>query len=364
MLTADELRRYSRQIVLPELGVEGQERLSAAKVIVVGAGGLGSPVALYLAAAGVGHIGLVDHDVVDVSNLHRQILHSTGGVGASKTASAAASIRELNPHVRVERFDERLTLDRARTLFPGFDLVIDGSDNYPARYAINDACAALQTPWVYGSVERFAGQVSVFSWGDGPCYRCVFPHPPEPGSTQSCEEIGVLGAVPGVIGSLQAVEAMKCLLKIGEPMAGRLLQIDFLRWTTSVIRVKRRPDCAACGAKRVDRSPAKSDAPAARENIQPAELAAERGGVLLLDVRERWEWNVSRIEGAVLIPMSELESRVESIDRSRPIVVYCHHGVRSVTAAAWMRELGMDASSLVGGIDRWSREIDSSVPRY
>ena len=366
MLTAAELVRYSRQLVLPEVGVAGQERLRNAKVLVVGAGGLGSPAALYLAAAGVGTIGLVDDDAVEISNLHRQILHGSRDVGRKKTESAAESLQRLNPLVHVRTHTERLDRERAMTLFPEYDVMVDGSDNYQARYAISDASAQLGKLWIYGSVERFSGQVSVFGAADGPCYRCLFPEAPAPGSSASCEEIGVLGAVPGVIGSLQALEALKCLLGVGEPLIGRLLQIDFDSATTHIIRFDRRDDCAGCGLRsKVESAPRVESV--FDMNIQPTELAnrlTAGSEFQLLDIREPWEWSLGRIGEPLLLQMGELERRLETLDQSRELIVYCHHGTRSGVAVEWLRARGFHARNLAGGIDRWSREIDPSVPRY
>lgn len=368
MLTPAELARYNRQLLLPELGLEGQERLRDARVLVVGAGGLGSPVALYLAAAGVGTIGILDDDELDVGNLHRQVLHRTADVGRSKAESASDALRRLNPHVVVRTHRERLDASRATTLIADYDLVVDGSDNYPTRYAINDACAVLGKVWIYGSVERYSGQVSTFGAPDGPCYRCIFPDAPAPGATASCEEIGVLGAVPGVVGSLQATEALKWIVGIGEPLVGRLLQLDLLRGQMSVIQFGKRPGCAACG-----RAPSSiSPGPLAYDDevpfdIQPEDLAAHLRRAkkpALLDVRERWEWELARISEAQLLPIGELEAQADSLDTTRELVVYCHSGVRSRMAVSWLRMRGFRARNLAGGIDRWSRDVDPSVPRY
>ena len=369
MLTAAELSRYERQLVLPEIGLGGQERLQRAKVLIVGAGGLGSPVALYLAAAGVGVIGIVDNDSVEISNLHRQILHGTPDIGREKAASGADALQRLNPHVRVQTFHERLTRTRAESLFHEYDVVVDGSDNYATRYAINDACAKLRKVWVYGSVERFSGQVSVFGTPTGPCYRCVFPDPPAPGSTSSCEEIGVLGAVPGVIGSLQAVETLKVILGVGEPLVGRLLQLDLGSANFRIIHIERRADCAcSMGAVTSDNGASRADDDTeVAPDIEPGELARrlqEPGSFQLLDIREPWEWSLAQIGKPQLVAMNELPTALESLDRARELIVYCHHGVRSVVAAEWLRANGFRARSLAGGIDRWSREIDPSVRRY
>ena len=367
MLTNAELSRYARQVVLPEVGLRGQEALRAASVLVIGAGGLGSPAALYLAAAGVGRIGLLDDDAVELSNLHRQILHRTADIGRPKAQSGADALRGLNDRTAVDAHEVRLTARNAGTLFEAYDVVVDGSDNYPTRYVINDTCAALGTPWVYGSVERFAGQVSVFGAADGPCYRCLFPEPPAPGSSPSCEEIGVLGAVPGVVGSLQAVEALKLLLHIGEPLVGRLLQLDLLSMASQIVAFDRRPGCPACGASA--REPARADDGNAQGSaeVSPAELAERLRapqGPVLLDVREPWEVEISRLPSARHIPMNELPGALDSLERSRETVVYCHHGTRSGLVAQWLRQQGFRARNLTGGIDRWSREVDPGVPRY
>lgn len=367
MLSPDELARYQRQILLPELGAEGQERLRDASALVVGAGGLGSPVLFYLAAAGVGTLGIVDSDSVEQHNLHRQILHGTRDIGRAKTASAADTIAQLNPHVRIQQHAERLDAARARTLVSEYDLVIDGSDNFATRYAINDACAGAGTPWVYGSVERFSGQVSVFGAPDGPCYRCVYPAAPTPGSTASCEEIGVLGAIPGVIGSLQATEALKWITGIGAPLVGRLLQLDLLRGNSRWVRVHRDPACPACGnARRSVPVDAERDA-LPPFDVEPRELStrlSEMPRLQLLDIREPWEVSRAGIAGARVLPMGEIEEKLDLLDRNAELIVFCHHGVRSRAATDWLRGQGFRARNLAGGIDRWSREIDPTVPRY
>jgi sulfur-carrier protein adenylyltransferase/sulfurtransferase len=371
MLSAAELSRYARQLVLPEVGIEGQERLQRARVLIVGAGGLGSPAAQYLAAAGVGEVGIVDDDAVEISNLHRQVLHATSDIGREKTRSAGDAITRLNPHVRVHAHQERLTRARAESLFADYDVVVDGSDNYVTRYAINDACAALNKVWVYGSVERFSGQVSVFGATGGPCYRCLFPEPPAPGSAASCEEIGVLGAVPGVIGSLQAVETLKLILGIGEPLIGRLLQWDLMSANVRVIRFDRRPECPGCshGGAENGKGDARPKADSTdMSDIEPRELAhrLEQGvaSFVLLDIREPWEWAVAEIGKSQRLPMNQLPQALEDLDQARELIVYCHHGTRSGMAAEWLRAQGFRARNLAGGIDRWSREVDPSVPRY
>jgi adenylyltransferase/sulfurtransferase len=372
MLSAAELSRYSRQLTLPEVGVAGQERLQRARVLIVGAGGLGSPAAIYLAASGVGTIGIVDSDTVEMSNLHRQILHTTRDVGRAKVESARDALADLNPGVRITTYAERLSAPRARALCAEYDLVVDGSDNYVTRYALNDACAALGVPWVYGSVERFSGQVAVFTAPTGPCYRCVFPEAPAPGSTPACDEIGVLGAVPGVIGSLQATEALKHLLGIGDAMRGRLVQLDLLRGATQVVDIEADPECPACrrGASRaadLTAAGGTNDTAHRMTDIEPVELArritaGERP--LLIDVREPWEVEGAPMDRAELIPMSELPASVDRLPRDREIVVLCHHGVRSHMVAEWLRAQGIRAVNLSGGIDRWSRDVDPAIARY
>ncbi len=367
MLTPAELSRYSRQLTLPELGVAGQQRLRSSSVLVVGAGGLGSPAAMYLAAAGVGRLGIVDDDTVEPSNLHRQIVHTTGDIGRAKTASATDSLLRLNPEVRVKPHRLRLDQANAVALISDYDLVVDGSDNYATRYAVNDACASLGKVWVYGSVERYSGQLSVFGADGGPCYRCVYPEPPAPGTTASCEEIGVLGAVPGVIGSMQAVESLKWLAGIGEPLVGRLMQFDFRNGAIHIVRVERRAGCAACG--KADRPAVAVRGPGVEiaSDIDPTALATSlrhADAPTLLDVRDPWEWAVARIGESRLLPLSELENSVDTLDPSQPLVVYCHHGSRSGLAAEWLRTRGFSARNLAGGIDRWSREVDPMVPRY
>ena len=342
--------------------------MRAARVLVVGAGGLGSPAALYLAAAGVGTLGLLDSDRVELSNLHRQVLHGTADVEREKTASAAESLSALNPHTTVRQHQERLTAQNAEKILNDYDVVIDGSDNFSTRYAVNDACARLDIPWAYGSVERFSGQLSFFPGAAGPCYRCLFAEAPAPGSTASCDEIGVLGVLPGLIGIMQATEAMKWLLGIGEPLVGRLASLDVRTMQMTTVEFGRDPSCRTCG-----RPASRGKAPSIEESVgeslhlEPLAVAGmmkQGSDIQLLDVREPWEHELARIEPASLVPMNELPRRLGSLDRSRAIVVYCHHGVRSDMAAEWLRSQGYPARNLAGGIDRWSREVDPSIPRY
>ncbi len=366
MLSQAELARYQRQVLLPEIGLAGQERLKRSRVLIVGAGGLGSPAALYLAGAGVGTIGIVDSDAVEPSNLHRQILHGAEDVGRAKTDSAAASMRRLNPAIDVRVHPVRIDTSNARALIADYDVVVDGSDNFAARYAVNDACAALGKPWVYGSVERFAGQVSVFGLADGPCYRCIFPEAPAAGTAPACDEIGVLGAVPGIVGTWQALETLKLLLGIGSPLAGRMLHLDLLRGDTRWIRFDRRPDCAACGM-RDDEEPDMTDAAELPPfNIEPADVPERvaTGGVRLIDVREPWEVQRASISGATLVPMRTIEAGVGALDRAEELIVFCHHGSRRRAVTDWLRGQGFRARNMDGGIDRWSREVDPAVPRY
>jgi molybdopterin/thiamine biosynthesis adenylyltransferase/rhodanese-related sulfurtransferase len=373
-LDSQELTRYARQIRLPQVGASGQATLKNASVLIVGAGGLGSPAAMYLAAAGVGRLGIADGDVVDISNLQRQILYGTEDVGADKTAAAAETLRSINPHVAVERIPERLTSANALDVIARFDVVIDGTDNFPTRYLLSDACVLANIPLVYGSVDRFDGQVSVFAANGGPCYRCLFPDPPEPGSVDNCAVAGVLGVLPGLVGTAQATEALKLLLGIGEPLIGRLLMIDALRMRFRSIGVERDPNCPACGTHEItqliDYDAFCAGTPAVNDiaTITPRELGDllnSGHSITLIDVREPHEWNYARIAGARLIPLGALDGSINTIDRDGDVVVYCHHGMRSEMAAYALRDAGVRrVRNLVGGIDRWSREVDPTVPRY
>ena len=373
-----ELIRYSRHLVLPQVGLEGQSRLRHARVLLVGAGGLGSPAALYLVAAGVGTVGLVDSDVVDPSNLQRQVLHGTGMVGVSKLASARARLADLNPHVQLETIETRLTAANGLEILRGWDLVLDGSDNFPTRYLVNDACVLLGIPNVYGAVLRFDGQVSVFDATRGPCYRCLYREPPPPELVPSCAEGGVLGVLPGVIGSLQALEAIKLVTGAGTPLIGRLLLFDGLKLRFREIELSRDPDCAVCGPHPTVKGlvdyeafcgvGARVEGKEAVMEIRATELRAARAhnpSLLLLDVREPFEWGIAHIEGARLIPLGELPARVRELDGHAEIVTYCHHGVRSRNAVEILRAAGFpDVRSLAGGIDAWSTEVDRGIARY
>jgi len=372
-----QLQRYARHLTLPEFGLAGQERLAGARVLLVGAGGLGSPAALYLAAAGVGTLGIVDDDVVDVSNLQRQVLHGTAALGMPKTASAAARLADLNPEVHVEAHQERLDRAGARALVRRYDLVLDGSDNFPTRYLVNDACVLERRPLVYGSIYRFEGQVSLFGAPDGPCYRCLFAEPPAPELVPSCADAGVLGVLPGIVGSLQALEAIKWLTGIGTPMVGRLLLFDALRMSFREIAIRRDPDCAICGdhptvTELVDYDAFCGVTPfgAAGEaaEVDAPTLARELAGgnaPLLLDVREPWEFDIAHLDGAVLVPLGELPARLAELPARAGVVTICHHGVRSATAAALLRRAGFArVRSLAGGVDAWAAAIDPAMRRY
>ena len=377
-LSHEELIRYSRHLVLPAIGLEGQQRLKAARVLVVGAGGLGSPAALYLAAAGVGTLGLVDWDVVDRSNLQRQILHGTDMVGRPKLDSARARIADLNPHVQLVTIAARLTSANALDILRDWDVVLDGSDNFPTRYLVNDACVLLGRPNVYGAVLRFEGQVSVFDARQGPCYRCLFREPPPPALVPSCAEGGVLGALPGIIGSLQALEAIKLVTGAGASLVGRLLLFDGLKLQFREIALTKDPDCAVCGPHPTVRRLIDYDAFCGvgaagggmmdEREIGPVALRDERRrnpDLLLLDVREPFEWDIAHLEGARLIPLGQLPARLGELDGHADIVAYCHHGMRSLQAVEMLRAAGFSkVRSLDGGIDAWAREVEPNLPRY
>ncbi len=390
-LSPAELARYSRHILLPGVGVEGQRKLAAAKVLVVGAGGLGSPAALYLAAAGVGTIGIADFDKVEAHNLQRQILHDTASIGHPKVESAAARLAALNPHTRIVRHPEGATAANALRLFAGYDIVVDGTDNFPTRYLNNDAAVLARRPLVYGSIFQFEGQVSVFDPSRGaPCYRCLFPEPPPPGSVPNCGEAGVLGALCGTIGSLQALEAIKLILGIGEPLHGRLVVFDALAHRFRTLNVRRDPACPLCSTSPTIRelrpeayafgcaTPAAADhAPAAGADTadgDPApfeiDVATARawlaaGDAALLDVREPHEHAICQIRGSRLLPMREVPASLDTLPRDRKLLVLCHHGARSARVTQFLRANGFArAINIRGGIDAWAAEIDSSLQRY
>ena len=370
-----ELIRYSRHLLLPGVGSDGQRRLKAARVLVVGAGGLGSPSAMYLAAAGVGTIGLVDFDVVDLSNLQRQIIHDTAAIGRPKLESAETRLRAINPAVTIRTFATRLTSGNALGILSLFDIILDGSDNFPTRYLVNDACVLLGKPYVYASILRFDGQVSLFSAKEGPCYRCLFAEPPPAGLVPGCAEGGVLGVLPGIVGSIQALEAIKWILSIGETLQGRLLLLDALTMKTREIRLRKDPACPACGISPSITTLIDYDAfcgmtPASYMDLEvsPAALQGELAGgrpLLLLDVREPYEWQIGHIEGARHLPLGELRARLGELDAQGPIVTYCHHGMRSLQAAELLRAAGFaSVRSLAGGIDAWAREVSPRTVRY
>ena len=376
-LSRDELLRYSRHLTLPDVGLEGQKRIKAARILLIGAGGLGSPAALYLAAAGVGTLGLVDFDVVDASNLQRQVLHGTSDVGRPKLDSARDRIADINPNVEIETYETRLTSENALEILNDYDIIVDGTDNFATRYLTNDACVMLGKPNVYGSIYRFEGQASVFATRDGPCYRCLFPTPPPPGMVPSCAEGGVLGVLPGIVGTIQATEALKLVVGMGEPLIGRLLLIDAAAMRFQTVKVKRDPMCPACGTREIkelidyDEYCGVPHMAAAAESapgeITPRELARRIEAdedFQLIDVREPYEWQIGRIPGARLIPLGTLSAAMGTLDSSRDIVVYCKSGQRSARATEHLRGAGFRAANLVGGILRWSDDVDPSVAKY
>ena len=378
-LSREEVSRYSRHLLLPEVTIEGQKRLKAGRVLLVGAGGLGSPAALYLAAAGVGTIGLVDFDVVDESNLQRQILHDTRWVGRPKIESAKDRLTALNPHIDVVLFGERLTSENALGIFKGFDVVLDGTDNFATRYLTNDACFLLGKPNVYGSIFRFEGQVSVFYPEKGPCYRCLYPSPPPPGLVPSCAEGGVLGVLPGVVGCLQATEALKLLLGIGTPLVGRLVLYDALDLVFRELKLRRDPACPLCGENRtiqdlvdydefcgVGRGEEAAAPPGAEISVLELKARLEKGDeIQLIDVREPHEAAICAIEGARLIPLASLPGRLHEVDMSRTVVVHCRSGARSAAAVQFLKQAGLSRTyNLKGGILAWAREVDPSLPVY
>jgi sulfur-carrier protein adenylyltransferase/sulfurtransferase len=381
-LSPQEVARYSRHLIMPEVGLDGQKRLKASGVLLVGAGGLGSPLALYLAAAGVGRLGLVDFDVVDFSNLQRQVLHGTPDVGRPKLQSARERILAINPEVRVDLYETKLTSANALKVIEPYDLVIDGTDNFPTRYLVNDACVLLGKPNVYGSIFRFDGQASVFYPGKGPCYRCLYPEPPPPGEVPSCAEGGVLGILPGLIGCIQATEGVKLLLGQGSPLVGRLLLYDALQMSFREFKVRRNPNCPVCGdhptlkqlidyeqfcGVRGQESPAPAGAAGLPETT-PAELKArlDRGEqVFILDVRNPEEYRICAIPGSTLIPLPALPQRFGELDPQREMVVHCKSGMRSQKAIQFLRQQGFaNLKNLKGGILAWADSVDPSMPKY
>jgi len=380
-LTNDEIKRYSRHLIMPEVGMDGQRRLKAGSVLCIGAGGLGSPAAMYLAAAGVGRIGIVDFDVVDFSNLQRQIIHGTPDVGRSKLASAKDRLNAINPHVDVQTYEVALSSENALDLFAPYDIILDGTDNFPTRYLTNDACVLLGKPNAYGSIFRFEGQASVFATKGGPCYRCLYPEPPPPGLVPSCAEGGVLGVLPGVIGVIQATEAIKLLAGIGEPLIGRFLIYDALNMRFRELKLRKDPDCPVCGAnptvtKLIDYEqfcgihPATPEPAAASSvtEISSLELKArlDRGDKLtIVDVREPNEFQINRIPGSTLIPLGEVPRRYAELNKSDTLVMQCKSGARSAKAADFLRSVGFKSVlNLKGGILDWIDKVDPTQPKY
>jgi adenylyltransferase/sulfurtransferase len=376
-LSHAEVLRYSRHLLLPEVGVEGQRKLKAARVLTIGAGGLGSPLSLYLAAAGVGTIGIVDFDVVDLTNLQRQIVHGTSTLGRPKLESAKARLLDLNPNLKVETYEARLSSANALDIIRDYDIVVDGTDNFPTRYLVNDACVLLDKPNVYGSIFRFEGQASVFYAREGPCYRCLYSEPPPPGLVPSCAEGGVLGVLPGIIGSIQALETIKLIIGAGDTLVGRLVLFDALKLRFRELKLRKDPDCPVCG-----------DHPTIHELIdyeafcgigaEPAyagpELTVEQlklerdekgDDLVVIDVREPHEWEIAHIEGARLIPLGQLPDRLGELDGHAEIVTHCHHGARSMKALEILRGAGFSkVRSLAGGIDAWAERIEPGMARY
>ena len=391
-LTTDDLQRYSRHLILPEVGIEGQRKLKGAKVLCVGTGGLGAPLALYLAAAGVGTLGLVDFDTVDASNLQRQVIHSTPDVGRLKVDSAADKLQALNPSLHVVKHNVMLTSANALEIFKDYDVIADGTDNFQTRYLVNDACVLTGKPNAYGSIFRFEGQCSVFAAEDGPCYRCLYPEPPPPGLVPSCAEGGVLGILPGLVGLLQATEVIKLILGIGDPLVGRLLLVDALATKFRELKLRKNPDCPVCGThptvtalidynqfcgvagaqESTGESAVKQSSPAALPpqmgipQIPVAELKRRRDAgenPFVLDVREPWEYQIANL-GGTLIPLGELPNRTAELPRDRPIVAQCKSGGRSQKAAEMLKAQGFEVENLAGGILGWATEIDPKVPKY
>jgi molybdopterin/thiamine biosynthesis adenylyltransferase/rhodanese-related sulfurtransferase len=378
-LSKEEVLRYSRHLIMPEVGMDGQLKLKAAKVLCIGTGGLGAPLGQYLAAAGVGRIGLVDFDKVDLTNLQRQILFSTNDVNRPKIQAAAERLCGLNPDIQIDTFETMLTSANALDILKDYDIVVDGTDNFATRYLVNDACVLLGKPNVYGSIFRFEGQASVFGYSNGPCYRCLYPEPPPPGLVPSCAEGGVLGVLPGIVGSIQAAETLKLIIGKGEPLVGRLLLFDALSMKFRELKLRKNPDCPVCGArpkvtKLIDYSEfcgvrgEETSAPASTvPEITPRELKArlDRGdNLFILDVREPHEYQICNI-GGYLIPLGDLSKRVNELDSSREIVAHCRSGKRSAEASEFLRQSGFrKVLNLKGGILAWSDEVDPSVPKY
>jgi adenylyltransferase/sulfurtransferase len=383
-LTPDEIKRYSRHLIMPEVGMDGQRKLKAGSVLCIGAGGLGSPAAMYLAAAGIGRIGIVDFDVVDFSNLQRQLLHGTKDVGTSKNESAKRRIEDLNPHVHVDSYETLLTSQNALGLFKDYDVILDGTDNFPTRYLVNDACVLTGKPNAYGSIFRFEGQASVFAAKDGPCYRCLYPEPPPPGLVPSCAEGGVLGVLPGIIGVIQATETIKLITGIGEPLIGRFMIYDALRMKFRELKLRKDPECPVCGTnptvtKLIDYEqfcgirPEADLSQVAGANVNDWEITAvdlkkklDAGETpLILDVREPNEYQINKIAGSTLIPLGELPRRYQELPRDREIITQCKMGGRSAKAQDFLKSVGFtNVKNLKGGILDWIDKVDPSQPKY
>jgi adenylyltransferase/sulfurtransferase len=377
-LSNDEILRYSRHLIMPEVGMEGQQKLKAARVLCIGAGGLGSPLALYLGAAGVGTLGIVDFDVVDYTNLQRQIIHTTADVGRKKLDSAAEKLKAINPFLNIRTFETRLSSDNALELFRDFDIIADGTDNFPTRYLVNDACVLTGKPNVYGSIFRFEGQASVFATKDGPCYRCLYSDPPPPGLVPSCAEGGVLGILPGLVGVIQATEVIKLILGKGDPLIGRLLLIDALGMKFRELKLRKNPDCPACGTHRTitklidynefcgirgEEKPVEAGVPEIQ--VEDLKRRLDAGDDLfVLDVREPHEYQICNINGH-LIPLGDLPKRVHELDSSREIVAHCRSGVRSAKAVTFLQQAGFKkVHNLAGGILAWADRVDPKMPKY
>ncbi len=382
-LSQDQISRYSRHLLLPEVGVEGQQKICESKILCIGTGGLGSPVALYLAAAGVGKLGLIDFDVVDMSNLQRQIAHSESSVGKLKVDSAKSKIADLNSDVEVVTYNERLSSKNALEIFKDYDVIVDGTDNFPTRYLANDACVLLKKPYVYGCILKFDGQVSVFDSRTGPCYRCLYPEPPPPGLVPSCAEGGVLGVLCGVVGTLQATEAIKIVLGKGDTLNGRLMLYDALGMKFREMKLRKDKNCTICSdtptiTELIDYEQFCGILPSGEKNvsddmeIEPTAVKTmmdDKKPFKLVDVREPSEYDICKIEGSILIPLGDVKAKDRSLlngmDPSDEIVTHCHHGVRSLTAAEILKEMGFtNVKSMSGGIDEWSVQIDKAVSRY
>lgn len=381
-LSNEEIKRYSRHLIMPEVTIEGQKKLKAARVLAIGTGGLGSPLLSYLAAAGIGKLGIVDFDTVDYSNLQRQIIHGTSSIGKPKVVSAQERIHEINPYVEVQIYETALRSDNALDIIKDYDVVIDGTDNFPTRYLVNDACVLLNKPNVYGSIFRFEGQLTVFWASQGPCYRCLYPEPPPPGLVPSCAEGGVLGVLPGIIGVLQAIETIKIILGIGDSMIGRLLLFDALKLKFKELKLRKNPDCPICGNSPMIKElidyeqfcgmpavegPSREEEPTVPE-ISVTHLSQRlrnKENFVLIDVREPHEFQICRIPDSRLIPLGELPSRIHELDSADEIVIHCKSGMRSAKAVQLLQQSGFrKVWNVKGGIEAWSNEIDTRVPKY